>query len=346
VSPFARKIIALGALIVGLVVAGPAFAEAPRVLLIRPTGAATEVKIALVRVAGELAADGFEVVPIEAEPGATSAMSLARAENAAGATTVGLFLNAEGTNAELWVVDKLTDKTVVRHLATAQQSENTLPEVLAVRVVELLRASLLELTVERRRAAAVPPASGVARATEWAARPLRNPKTELAVEAGAAVIWSPRQVDPAFESVVRGRYAPRSRWHFRMSFIGLGTHPEVSGVGGRASIEQWSGLLETLFSPVPGSPVKPTFSLGAGVFHTSVNGAASWPYQGLSNSHWAFAADAGLGLAWRFASRLELSLEVHGLWTAPEPIVRFVGEDGAHLAHPALVSSLSLTGWL
>ena len=340
------KTFALGAVLVAVGVSRPAFAQAPRVLLIRPRGAAREVKVALVRVEGELAADGFEVVPIEAEPGASSASSLSQAESAAGPTTVGLFLNAEGTNAELWVVDKLTDKTVVRHLTTAEQSENALPEVLAVRVVELLRASLLELMVERKRVAARPAPRGAERAREWAARPVRGARPRWAVEAGIAAIWSPGQVEAAFESLVRGRFAVTDPWHVRASFIGLGTHPEVSGVGGRAAIEQWAGLVETLFSPLNGAALQPTCSLGAGVFHTSVNGEASWPYQGLRDSQWALAADAGLGLAWRFAPQLELSIEGHGLWTTPEPIVRFVTADGAHIAHPALVGSLSLTGWL
>jgi hypothetical protein len=342
------KTLALGAVLMTVNVPRSAFAEAPRVLLVRPAGAAREVKIALVRVQGELTADGFQVVPIEAEPGASSASSLSQAESADGATAVGLFLNAEGTSAELWVVDKLTDKTVVRHLTTAGQSENALPEVLAVRVVELLRASLLELMVERKRVAVHSAPRGAERARQWAVLRLeaRGARPRWAVEAGIAAIWSPGQVEAAVESVVRGRFAVMDSWHVRASFIGLGTHPEVSGVGGRAAIEQWNGLVETLFSPLNGAALQPTCSLGLGVFHTSVSGAASWPYQGLRDSQWALAADAGLGFAWRFASRLELSIEGHGLWTTPEPIVRFVTADGARIAHPALVGSLSLTGWL
>ena len=345
-SSLVSKLIAFGALLVAIGAPRAALAEAPRVLLIRPSGAAREVKLALVRVEGELAADGFEVVPIEAEPGASSASSMALAENGSGATTVGLFLNADGTNAELWVVDKLTDKTVVRHLATAEQSENALPEVLAVRVVELLRASLLELVVEQKRRATPARPRGAQRATEWAARPLQDPLSKWAVEAGVATLWSPTQVDPAFESVIRGRFAMTEQWHVRATFIGLGTHSEVSGVGGSAAIAQAAGLVEALFSPFPNAALHPTGSLGLGVFHTSVNGVAAWPYQGLRDRQWAFAADAGLGLAWRFASRLELAVEGHGLLALPQPIVRFVTADGPHIAHPALVGALSLTGWL
>jgi hypothetical protein len=355
VSLLRARLIAAGVLVAtGLGYSSPARADAPRVLLVRPPGAAREVKTALVRVEGELAADGFEVVPIEAAPGASSAMSMLQAENSATSTTVGLFLNEDGTSAELWVVDKLTDKTVVRHLATRDQSEKMLPEVLAVRAVELLRASLLELMVERNNAAAAASRSAALRAreaakrraSEWAARPIRPAPELWAVETGAAVIWSPGQVEPAFVSVGRGRVALSQRLQIRLSFIGFGTRPEVTGAGGRAAIEQWCGLAELVFAPFRDASVRPIFSLGAGTFHTAVTGEALFPYQGLHSTQWAFAADAGLGLSWSFASRLELALEGHGLWTAPEPIVRFAGEDGAHIGRPGVIGSLSLLGWL
>ena len=348
------QVLAACVLVMELGFARPVLAQAPRVLLVRPPGAAREVKTALVRVEGELAADGFEVVPIEAAPGANSAMSMLQAENSATSTTVGLFLNEDGTSAELWVVDKLTDKTVVRHLASRDQSEKMRPEVLAVRAVELLRASLLELMVERNNAAAAASRSAALRAKEtakqrasdWAARPIRSVPEVWAVETGAAVIWNPGQVAPAFVSVGRGRLALSQRLQVRLSFIGLGTHPEVTGAGGRASIEEWCGLAEVVFAPFREVTLRPVFSLGAGAFHTAVTGDASFPYQGLHSTQWAFAADAGVGLSWSFGSRLELALEGHGLWTAPEPIVRFVSEDGAHIGRPGVISSLTLMGWL
>ncbi|HEY3594962.1 MAG TPA: hypothetical protein VGL13_13855, partial [Polyangiaceae bacterium] len=137
----------------GLCCAVAARADGLRVLLVSPPGAAREVNAALVRVQGELVADGFEVVTAESAPGATSEAAMSQAESGS-STTVGLFLSPDGSNAELWVVDHLTNKTVVRHVVTADESKKLLPEVLALKTVELLRASLLELVVERNTAAA------------------------------------------------------------------------------------------------------------------------------------------------------------------------------------------------
>ena len=337
------RLLAVFGLAVGLGCPRPAAAQAPRVLLMRPPNAGPEVNAALVRVQGELVADGFAVVSVEAAPGATSAMAMSQAEDQASATTVGLFLNADGSSAELWVVDTLTKKTVVRHVNTAGQARNALPEELAVRTVELLRASLLELVVERRHAAAP---STTQRASDWAMRPLVSPRPRWGIETGAGMLWSPGQVDPAFLSVGRGRFAVTPAWHLRLSFVGLGTRPRVRGTGGSASIAEWCGLAEVLFVPFSRFALHPLFSLGAGTFHAAVNGEASAPYLGLHDSQWAFVADAGVGVALRLASRLELAVEGHAQWLAPEPVVRFVNEDGASLGRPGVAGSLSLLGWL
>jgi hypothetical protein len=330
----------------GLACSAVAKADGPRVLLVSPPGAVREVSVALVRVQGELIADGFEVVTVEAAPGTTSEAAMSQAENGS-STTVGLFLSPDGSNAELWVVDRLTNKTVVRHVATAGESQKLLPEVLAVKAVELLRASLLELVVERNTAEASAAARAAAqRASDWAARPIAERKPRWAVETGAAVIWSPAQVEPAFVSVARGRRALSDRFHVRVSFIGLGTRAQVTGTGGSAALAQWCALAEGVFQPLPRASLKPVLTLGAGTFHSSVDGQASAPYRGRHQADWSFVADAGAGLVVHLGSRLELAVEGHALWTAPEPIVRFVNEDAAHIGHPGVAATITLLGWI
>ena len=97
----------------------------------------------------------------------------------------------------------------------------------------------------------------------------------------------------------------------------------------------------TLFATEP-TVLKPVLTLGAGTFHTSVNGEANAPYRGLHQADWSFAADAGVGLVVHLGARLELAVEGHALWAAPEPIVRFVSEDAAHVGHPGVVGTYPL----
>jgi len=329
-----------------LTLSGSAAADAPHVLLVRPQAATPEVSAALIRVQGELVADGFEVESREAAPGASSEAAMNQAEVNSTFTTVGLFLDADGRNAELWVVDRLTNKTVVRRIATGEDPERPSSEALAISTVELLRASLLELTVERNALASRAARPGARHASEWAARPLTGAAPTWGVELGVAANWSPTQIDAAFESVARGRFAIASKLQIRLSFTGLGTRPRVQGTGGSASVEEWSGLAEGLILPFSSSVARPYLALGLGTLHTTVEGEAAWPYRGVQTAQWAFAADAGLGVAARLAPRLELALEGHALWATPEPIVRFVDQNGPRVGRPAAIGSLSLVGWL
>jgi hypothetical protein len=53
-----------------------------------------------------------------------------------------------GGGVDLWIADRVTGKTTFRHLSVEGESEGEAASVIALRVVELLRASLLELKIE------------------------------------------------------------------------------------------------------------------------------------------------------------------------------------------------------
>src|SRR5262245_47676493 len=92
-------------------------AESALVVLVRPSAQSAVVGEAITRIRGELIADGFEVSVVDAPPGSDPASVLARADQQTGAAaTLGLFLHADASAAELWVVDRLTSKTVVRRI--------------------------------------------------------------------------------------------------------------------------------------------------------------------------------------------------------------------------------------
>jgi hypothetical protein len=221
---------AMFALVLG---AQPAAADAPRVLLVRPAEAEPAVSAALIRVRGELTADGFEVLLVEAKPGTTSATAMAEAEYDANSATVGLFLSSDGKSAELWVVS----------------------QVLAVRAVELLRASLLELVVAEREKKTVPraPPETSRRATEWAERPLASER-RWAIEVGPGVVVThPGKVGVGVVGVAGVRKAFTEAVGARVSLGGLGTRPEFVAPEGTARVQQSWALGELRANRQPGS---------------------------------------------------------------------------------------------
>jgi hypothetical protein len=331
-----------------------AVADAPRVLLVYPAEAEPSVSTALVRVRGELVADGFEVLLVSAQPATSSAAAMAEAQSDSGSATVGLFLNADGTSAELWVVDKLTNKTVVRHLSTASEPTSQLSEVLAMRAVELLRASLLEFLVAKRHADAnrpgaqgsnqVPIAPEVAeRVSEWAARPIASePAQPWTVETGLGVLGNPGQIDAALVFVGRLRFPTSRLVQPRLTFSGLGTRPRFSESSGSANVQQWYALAEVMLLPWSNWRVRPVVSLGAGIHNVTATGEASWPYQADHDSVWIFCVDAGAGVALKLSSRLALVSEGHATVSIPHPTLRFVGADATSIGYPAVLGTLTL----
>ena len=325
---------------------GDARAESALVVLVRPTVQGVVVNEAITRIRGELIADGFEVSIIDAPPGADPASVLARAEQQTGAAaTLGLFLHPDASAAELWVVDRLTSKTVVRRIEMSKSPGASVPEVLARRSVELLRASLLEILVDaQKRPSAVP--APRAQATRWAAQALEPRHSTFGVEAGAQVLGGFGGVGAAVLPVGRVRVALGERLHTRLTLSGLGTQPKVVAAEGTATVSQALALLELLSDITPRSWLWPTISLGAGAYYIGVDGHANAPNASLDGGSYAFAADAGAGLALSLTSTFALSFEVHALMIMPYQVIQFLDVDTAETGRPLLSGALTLVGWL
>ncbi|MGC4070865.1 MAG: hypothetical protein QM784_40550 [Polyangiaceae bacterium] len=320
----------------------------PKVLLVQPAKSEAAAGYALVRVRGELVAEGFDVTILETTPGTTSAEAMAAAGQDGASATIGLFLSADGSDAELWVVDKLTAKTVVRHVRTATNPSEQLSEVLATRVVELLRASLLEVVVAQRHGAAQTAVTTSPqtkkKAASWAAKPLQlSGDHEVRFHLGEAMVWNPSQLGPAFLLAGRFEWLLSAMVHPRLSFIGLGTSPRVTRAEGEASVQQGGGLLEIGIMPLTENTYRPQLTLGAGLWHTAVEGRASWPYEGSNFERWGFAVDAGIGTTLPLTNVLALVAEGHATLVTPNPVIRFAGHDVARVGRPIVSTSLALS---
>ena len=327
-------------------------ADAGRVALVRPGVPDSTIAEALNRIQGELIAEGFEVVLVD--PGfegqsATSADAGAPPDTLA---TIDLSVD-EGTHvAELRVVDTLTNKIVIRRAPVDAGEPSRAAGVLALRAVELLRASLLELLLESRRppppaAAPAPPTAIIRHATTWAAAGLPEERPlEWGVELGASVLADFGGVPPAVVGLARVKRKIGGGFAVRGSLMGLGSKPQVDGVGGNAVVSQDMGLLEAVVTPWPHATLYPLFTAGVGALFTAVDGQADWPYAGRHDERWAVAADVGAGLALKLDRHFDLSAEVHALVARPFPVVEFNNRDVAQTAQPSVIGSLAFVGWL
>ena len=324
----------------------PARAEPVLVVLVRPPAQSAIVSEAITRIRGELVADGFDVMVVEGSVEGDEARVLPRAEpSASAAVTVGMFVRADAKTAEVWVVDRVTNKTVARTIDLTATPAGVLPEVLARRSVELLRASLLEALVETAEPPSLKPAPRD-EASRWAERALDRGHSRFGIEAGAQVLGGSGEVGSAWMPVARARFGFVPRLAARLTLSGLGTRPSVEFEHGSASVNQALGLLELVGEITSPGWLTPFVSLGAGVYHAAVDGSATFPYEGTSAQSFSFAADTGVGLSLSIAPAFAVSLEGHAMLVTPYPVVRFAGEPAVELDNPRFSGVLTLTGWL
>lgn len=102
----------------------------------------------------ELTALGFHGTIIDPDPAATSRASLEAAARHAGAIAAIRAVPSE-RGVEVWIADRVTGKTVLREMAG--DGRRARDASLALRVVELLRASLLEIALPKPPPGEVPP---------------------------------------------------------------------------------------------------------------------------------------------------------------------------------------------
>jgi hypothetical protein len=221
----------------------------------------------------------------------------------------------------------------------------SVPEVLARRSVELLRASLLEILVDAQKRPADQPAPR-AQASRWAAQALEPRGSNWGIEAGAQVLAGFGGVGGAVMPVGRVRVVLSERLAARLTLSGLGTRPRVDTAEGTATVSQEVGLLELIGEIAPRRWLRPSLSVGAGAYHIGVVGNATSPYAGLDGGRFVFAADAGAGLALSLTSAFALSLEGHAMLITPRPVIRFLQVETAEIRTPLLSGALTLVGRL
>jgi hypothetical protein len=344
--------IAVGAWLVTIAIASDGFgAQAGVVAVVRPPEPGPMTTEVVTRVRGELVAAGFQVALVDHAPGADPAVEMRQvAARLRPLAIFGIFEQTEG--ADVWVADLMTGKTLVQRIGADAQERAVAKDgssVQAVRAVELLRASLLELVVERSNLANAPrpperdaPAEGPGRVCPCDV-PFPAPKTgSIDFEAGAALLHSFEGIGPSVSPIVRVSYQPWSRFAVRVAAAGLGTRAAIERASGQARVAQQLALLELAALFDADRTLVPTLSIGAGAYHLQAEGSAPAPYLATTEELWAAAFEAGGGGRLALGRHFALSLEVHAILTSLYPMVRIAETDAGRAGRPSLLGSLTL----
>jgi hypothetical protein len=306
----------------------------------------------LVRLKGELTSAGFDTEIVDgAAAGSAPADARGALEQLAGRrgadAVVAIVGDLAPDSVEVWVIDKVTGKSVVRRVpfepAAARASET-----LAIRAIELLRSSFLEIDLaahDRQNASGAAPPPAVVRFVD-VERVERRPE-RFGVEVGGAAIMSLDGVGPALLPLVRFDWVLGPTLVAQAALAGLGTRPTVETQVGSAAVAQAYGLLGGSVRFRAGARLRPFAALSAGVLRTSVEGRPDATTDlGHAPSQWSFLVDAGLGAELRLPDRFTVSLAVHTQLAEPYPGVRFVGTVVATSGRPNLLLVLTIGAWL
>jgi hypothetical protein len=332
-------------LVLGALPLGSARAASGLVVLLERSVATSGERRCLTRIREELLAGGFEVTLVDPGPGADPISIAGAVQRQRGSVaTIALLGDPELGPSELWILDRVGGQAEVRRIAAPTDDPAHVPEVLAIRTIELLRASALKLLVESSQ----PPRVAVAAPTPPVAPPSPPPAPApvLRLEAGLALWQSLGGPGPAALPTARLRLTLRAPLFVRLTLAGLGSRPRVTTAQGSAEVEQDLGLVEIGLAFRLQRRWSPFVSLGAGALHVGSVGEGVYPYRGIDDSRWAGLVAGGVGLVFALGGRAAMALEVQAALAAPHPVVRFSGTDAATIGRPALLATWTLMTWL
>jgi hypothetical protein len=333
--------------------AGVTPTRAATVIILRPANSPPVMVETLVRLKGELTSAGFETEIVDSTtsgggPGDSRASLEQLAAKRGADAVVGIVGDLSPDSVEVWVIDKVTGKSVVRRVPF-EPAATRASETLALRAIELLRSSFLEIDLAasgRRNApgtgTAPPPA--VVHFVE-AERLAQHPE-RFGVEVGGAAVMSLDGVGPAVLPLVRFDSSVRPWFLAQATLAGLGTRATVETQAGSAQVAQAYGLVGGSLALRAGQRVRPFAALSAGALRTSGEGRADLPNQSSVVDRWSFLIDVGLGTLLRLPDRFYLSLGAHAQLAEPYVGVRFLGTVVATSGRPNLLLTLTIGAWL
>ncbi|MCC6527810.1 MAG: hypothetical protein IT373_34515 [Polyangiaceae bacterium] len=309
-------------------------------MLLRPAARTPVAEETLTRARAELELAGFEVVVVDQAGGAaTVRVELERAATEAGAIAA-IAVEGDSAAADVWVTDRLTGKTLVRRLDGSGGRGARGPATLAIRAVELLRASLGEAGGPDAGDELPGDVASWMRSDALAAHAVLS---GFGASLGVGLVQSFDGLGPAFGPVVRLSCAAPMGLGGRLALVGPGGGPSFDGPLGRASALQTLIVAEAVYAPVlGGSRFVPLASAGVGAYYLHASGELDDPSLATSGGSWAAAFVLGGGLAARPTPNVAVTLDLDLLFTAPRVVVAMAGEPVGSAGRPSLVAALGV----
>jgi hypothetical protein len=151
-----------------------------QVVLLLPAGGATVARRAMTRIREELVAGGFDISNVDPGPrrDPVSLAAVMERQDEDAIAVIALVGDLEQPGAELWILDRVGASPEVRRIAVPALGRDQLPEVLAIRTIEVLKASALKRLLDAQHEAKAAAKSEAKPEEKAAARAVANPEAK------------------------------------------------------------------------------------------------------------------------------------------------------------------------
>jgi hypothetical protein len=326
--------------------AEPARAQAARsrVTLVRTASDDPLLREASTRLRAELRGAGFDVVEVDRAPG-DSRIEVEGTDRTGSIATISIDRAGAGATADVWISDRVSGKTVVRRLRVGGGPRAA--TVLAIRALELLRASLLEVVLPAP-AAKREPAKAPTDVVKWVEPTLPEPAPEqrelfdgVTLGVGVQALHGLDGIGLAIGPTLRAVHGIASHGFGRLVLAGPLGNASLSEPEGSASVRQEFLSLDLGWA-TPAAPLGALVWVGAGGYHLHTSGTAVPPFHSTSDDVLSLLLNAGIGGVARLSQALALTAEAGAVGLFPRPIVVIAGRDAGSAGAPSLSVAFNL----
>jgi hypothetical protein len=305
---------------------------APKIVVFVPPNPSSFIKEATVRLRAELLVVGFELESGESEKEAIDPNELfARKQGATAA--IRITRSSEGGAIDLWITDEVTHKIVARRVVEAT------PAALALRCVELLRASLLEIEMQ-----AIPAPPEVKRFVAPVQKKPPAPPVEerhLMFEASTGV--SIVRADPITSIQIAPVIEAGVAWdalRVGLRFIGPSTNGEYLTSSGTVTMRHHVLVVDAAYTFDVRHIVRVGPALAFGGYGLFVRGIPRPGFTGSQSTSVAFLGGAGLDVALVVSKAIEVIIDTRLYGALPSLVV--AAGDRTTIGAPLWTGNLGL----
>jgi len=322
----------------GFVLARALDASAERVVLVRPEPSDPLLFDAWNRLAAELRIHHFEVEEVEPPQGETPRTGLAAtAEQKRALAAIALIRHGGDASVDVWLVDRASGKTTLRTIIV--ESGGDASSVLAIRAVDLLRASLREF------AAGEGPPKDVVGVDRRAPTPAvaaftAPPEPRVRLRADALMLVQAR-AGVALGPSLAVSYRFGDRFELGVAAAGPLAGGSVDTARGSASLERGMAWCDARFDALAVRGFAAGVNAALGAYFLRAQGEPEPPLESRTGSLWAALGAVGIHAEAAIVPALAIGVAARVFVTLPRAGVA-VGEASSSLGQPGVLASAGI----